>query len=57
MKITKRDAIFFILGLVTFFVVGTIYDWEGSKKAFRDGFNNTSKTEISNNEIKFTFIV
>lgn len=47
MKITKRDAIFFVLGLVAFFVVGTIYDWEGSKKAFRDGFNNTSKTEIS----------
>jgi len=47
MKIAKRDVVFFILGIITFFVVGTITDWDGSKKAFKEGFNNTSKTEFS----------
>jgi len=47
MKITSRDIAFFILGIVTFFIVGTIYDWEGSKKAFKDGFYGTSKTEVT----------
>jgi hypothetical protein len=47
MKITKRDITFFILGIVTFFIAGTIYDWEDSKKAFEDGFYGVSKTEAT----------
>ena len=47
MKIKVRDVVFFILGLVAFFIAETIYDWEGSKHAFKDGFNSVSKTEVT----------
>ena len=39
-KITKRDLIFFFLGLLTFFVIESIYDWEGSKRDFLKGYND-----------------
>ena len=41
MKIKKRDIAFFFLGILTFFLIESIYDWEGTKKAVRDGFNDT----------------
>ena len=47
MKITKREIAFFVLGIVAFFIAETIYDWEGSKKAFKDGFYGVSKTEAT----------
>ena len=40
MKIKKRDLAFFFLGILTFFVIESIYDWEGTKEAFRDGYND-----------------
>jgi hypothetical protein len=46
-KITKRDVGFFLLGIVTFFVFELIYDWEGNKAAFKEGFEAaTNKTPI-----------
>jgi len=39
-KITKRDVLFFFLGLLTFFIIETIYNWEGSKKAVHRGWNS-----------------
>ncbi|MEQ9378291.1 MAG: hypothetical protein RIG68_24075 [Imperialibacter sp.] len=38
MKITKRDVKFFLLGLLAMLVIETIYDWEGTKQAFKDGW-------------------
>ena len=39
-KITKRDILVFFLGFITFFVIETVYDWEGAKKSFRKGWNS-----------------
>ena len=47
MKISKRDVGFFFLGFLTFFVIESIYDWEGTKKAFMDGFNSAHKVETN----------
>lgn len=38
-KITKRDVLFFFLGLLTFLMLELIFDWEGSKEAFLRGWN------------------
>lgn len=44
-KITKRDVAFFFLGIITFFLFELIYDWEGNKAAFKEGFEAaTNKT-------------
>ena len=45
MKITKRDLGYFVLGFFTFFLIETIVDWEGTKKAFSDGWNSAHKIE------------
>lgn len=39
MKITKRDIGFFFLGFLTLFLIETILDWEGTKKAINEGRN------------------
>ena len=40
MKITKRDIAFFFLGFLALFLIETILDWDGTKKAFNDGRNS-----------------
>ena len=32
MKIAKRDIMFFIFGLLTFFIIETIMDWNHQRK-------------------------
>jgi hypothetical protein len=44
-KITKRDLLFFVLGLVVMFVFEIIYNWTGSAKSFKAGWNSDSKVE------------
>ena len=44
-KITKREIVFFIFGLLTFLIVETIYNWSDSKKALMNGWNSY-KTEV-----------
>lgn len=43
-KITKREIIAFLLGIFALFLFESIYDWEGTKKAvrqgYRDGYNS-----------------
>jgi len=39
-KITKRDILFFLLGMFTFLVFEIIYDWDNSVKSFYKGFND-----------------
>jgi hypothetical protein len=45
MKITKRDVKFFVLGILTVFIINIIMDWEGVKKSFIEGFEGAYKTE------------
>ena len=37
-KITKRDVLFFLLGIVIMFIIELIFDWKGSVKSFNEGF-------------------
>ena len=39
-KNTKRNILFFFLGLLTYLIFSTIYNWEAHKKAFIDGYND-----------------
>lgn len=39
MKITGRDLRFFFLGLLTFFIIETIMDWEGAKESYKEGYD------------------
>ena len=43
-KINKRDVQFFILGILTCFIVDLIVDWQGAKEAFNKGYNEGLKT-------------
>jgi hypothetical protein len=46
-KITKRDVAFFFLGIITLFLFEVIFDWEGHKAAFKEGFEAAAnKTPI-----------
>lgn len=44
MKITKRDVFIFILGILTMFILESIYDWESTKKSFNEGYQQGEKT-------------
>ena len=49
-KITKREVQFFFLGILTMFLIESLLDWEGSVKAFKDGWNcvgpKTNKEQV-----------
>lgn len=45
MKITSRDIKFFILGILTVFIIDLIVDWEGVKKSFKEGSESVYKIE------------
>ena len=47
MKITKRDIKFFILGIVSVFVIETVWNWPENLQAFKDGWNG-ARTEKNN---------
>lgn len=40
MKITKREIIFFIAGIITMLIIESVYDWNGTKAAFQKGWND-----------------
>jgi hypothetical protein len=40
-KITKRDLLFFFLGIFAYFIFETIYSWESAKASFMKGYNET----------------
>lgn len=44
-KITKRDVLVFILGMLTYLFIEIVYDWEGSKTSFMKGWNGTASIE------------
>lgn len=36
-RITKRDVLFFFIGIATFLILDSIYNWEETLEAFRKG--------------------
>ena len=44
-KITKRDIVFLVLGLLTMVLIGMLLDYEGSVQAFKDGYNSVPDIE------------
>jgi hypothetical protein len=43
-KITGRDMKFFLLGLLTFFLIELVWNWDNNVKDFMDGFKGANKT-------------
>ncbi|WP_158607127.1 hypothetical protein [Pontibacter oryzae] len=43
-KLTKRDVLFFLIGIITFFLIDFVRNWEGHKKAFKEGYNQGYKS-------------
>jgi len=39
-KITKRDLLFFFLGLLTCLIFSIIYDWDSFKNGFKNGWKD-----------------
>jgi len=37
-QITKRDAIIFLLGMFSFFILESLFNWEETKTDFIEGF-------------------
>jgi len=37
-KITKRDFLFFIIGIITMITFDAIINWEDNMKSFKEGF-------------------
>lgn len=44
-RITKRDILFFVLGLFTMFAIEVVTNWDAHKKAFKEGYNGARETE------------
>ena len=39
-NLTKRDILFFVVGILSMLVIEALYDWEGTKQSFMKGFND-----------------
>lgn len=46
MKINKRDAKVFVLGMIAFLALESIYNWKETKDAFLKGYNGEPYTAI-----------
>lgn len=47
LNISKREIVFFFLGVLAMIIVDTALNWEDCKKSFMDGWNGY-KTEAKN---------
>ena len=57
-KITERDFLVFVLGVLTMLVVEVAFDWNNSKKAFMDGWNGyNSEALLSDKKIPVETLV
>ena len=46
-KITKRDVLFFFLGIFTLFIIESVWDWDNTVKDFKAGWNaGSGKAEM-----------
>ncbi|MEW5846974.1 MAG: hypothetical protein AB1777_12025 [Bacteroidota bacterium] len=44
-KITKRDVLFFFLGVIAVIIIEMIFNWQSCKNGFIEGWN-AAKTEV-----------
>jgi len=44
-NVTKREILFFFLGVITVIIIDTLINWQECKKSFLDGWNSY-KTEV-----------
>lgn len=44
MKISKRDILFFFIGILFVILLDTIFDLKGATDSFKKGFNATNRT-------------
>ena len=42
-KITKRDLLFFIIGVITMITIDAIINWDDNMVAFKEGFDTGFK--------------
>ena len=47
MKITKRDVRVFVLGMIAFLAIESIYNWKESKDAFMRGWNDVPDSTMT----------
>lgn len=45
-KITKREVVAFVLGIITVFVIDSIVNWDDSVKAFNKGYDSVRNKNI-----------
>jgi len=50
LKISSRDVKFNLLGILSMFILATIYDWEENVAAFKEGFELAHNPEIKSLE-------
>ena len=43
-NVTKREVVFFFLGVIIVIIIDTLINWQDCKKSFLDGWND-AKTE------------
>ncbi|MFT4854727.1 MAG: hypothetical protein ACI9UV_001407 [Algoriphagus sp.] len=46
-KITKRDVAFFFMGLVAFFIIDSMVNWNETVAAFKKGYEDGRKSGLS----------
>lgn len=44
-KITKREVFAFIIGIFTFLIIESVFDWENSVKAFKEGQKSVTENK------------
>lgn len=49
-KITKRDVYIFLLGMLSFFIINTILDWDDSVKSFKEGYYGVHGESTNNQQ-------
>ena len=47
LKITKREILFFFIGLFTMLTIDVISDWNGSVASFKKGYNEARNQNIA----------
>ena len=50
LKISSRDVKFYLLGILSMFILATIYDWEENVAAFEKGLESGSNFKFETTE-------
>ena len=50
LKLSSRDAKFYLLGILSMFLFATVYDWDENVKAFKKGYENGRSAWVIDSE-------